>query len=216
MKIIVFAALYGGFFGLVELIGRNTHIQKETSRKAAHILAGTSAAFLPFVLSFREITYLSLLFIPVMLVSKRINFLSSIHAVTRRTYGEIYFPCSIAITALLFPQRPLYIYGLLIMAISDGFASVIGQKYGRSSYTLLAGRKSYVGSLTFFVSALAVGLAVMLSFGTALLPALVLSTALAGFLTLVEGSLSHGLDNLLLPPMASGLLLVLMKLYSLS
>jgi phytol kinase len=192
MKIVLTAALYGLFFIIVEVIIRRTKLSKEVSRKTVHIL-----------------------FIPVMLLSKRFNLLSSVHKVQRRTYGEVYFPVAILITALVFPERPLYMYGLLIMALSDGFASVIGQRYGRHRYRLMFGQKSYEGSSIFFLLSMVIGLIILLVFGTTLLPALILSTTMALILTLVEASLSFGLDNLVLPPLASGLMLVLTGLLGL-
>jgi dolichol kinase len=87
------------------------------------------------------------------------------------------------------------------MSISDGFASIIGQKYGKKLYKLWRSKKSYVGSGVFFGSALLIGIAVAPSVS------IVSLCALAGILTFTEAVLSGGLDNLVLPPIASALLL---------
>lgn len=215
IKVIVAACLYGLFFGTVELLSRRTRLSKETSRKFIHILAGATAAFLPFALTFRQIVYLSLLFIPVMLLSKHRNFLLSIHAVRRHTYGEVYFPLAILVTAFLFPHKSLYIYGLLVMAISDGLASVIGQKFGRRRYRFWASTKSYVGSLTFFLSATIIGFLITATLGTAPGLSLLIGLVLAVLLAVCEATLAHGLDNLVLPPLASLLLWSAIKLFRL-
>jgi len=215
MKVIFVALAYTLFFIAVELITKKTKISKEISRKTVHLLAGVSAAFLPFLMSFNEIIILSLLFIPVMLYSKKVNIFSSIHDVKRKTYGEVYFPFAILITALVFPDKILYAYGLLIMAVSDCVASIIGQKWGGHKYSLFSGRKSYEGSISFFVCSFLIGVGVMLAVSVGIIPTIFFSVILAGLLTLVEAGLSDGLDNLVLPPLASGLLFILVSIFSL-
>lgn len=216
MKVLAAFLLYGVFFGLVEIVTAKSRLSHEVSRKAVHILGGLAAAALAYVLSFHEIAILSLLFVPVMLLSKRRNILSSIHEVKRTTYGEVYFPVSIALTALLFPDKSLYIYGVLVMSVSDGLASIIGQRFRSRKYAFLWGRKSYFGSLAFFVSTLMIGCVVMLASGTGLVPAFLLSVFMASVLTVIEAGMSAGFDNLILPPAAAGLFLLLTKLFSLA
>lgn len=206
MKVIIAALCYTTLFILIELVTRKTKLSKELSRKIAHILAGTSAAFLPLFMNFRQILLLSLLFLPVMVISKRKNLFSSIHGVSRKTYGEVYFPMAIFLSALLFPNKQLFMYGVLVMSLSDGFASVFGQRYGKKKYKLWQGEKSYVGSSVFFIMTLMIGLAVMVQ-----IPVwVIVGSALV--LTFAEACLSGGIDNLILPPLASGLIYGAMKL----
>jgi dolichol kinase len=163
-------------------------------------------------MSFYSLAILGVIFIPVMFLSKNKNILTSIHHVSRKTYGEIYFPLSIVITALFFPIRYVFIYAILIMAISDGFASVVGQKYARKTYSILKSQKSYVGSFTFFALSLIIGIFVLYSLNienTAI--SFLISFICAAILTIVEGALSYGLDNLLIPPLAALLLEIAVK-----
>ncbi|MEI7522426.1 MAG: hypothetical protein WCJ86_03080 [Candidatus Saccharibacteria bacterium] len=205
--IVIIAALYfTSLFILIELITRKSKLNKEISRKIAHILAGTSASLLPLFMDFQQIMVLSLLFLPVMFVSKRKNIFSSIHEVSRRTFGELYFPVSIFLTALLFRNNQLFMYGVLVMALSDGFASVFGQSYGKKKFKLWQGEKTYVGSSFFFIITVIIGLVVL----THVPIWIVFVSALA--LTLAEASLSGGTDNLVLPPLASGLIFTAMHL----
>jgi phytol kinase len=208
MRVILAALCYTALFILIELIARKFKLNKELSRKLAHIIAGTSAAFLPLVMSFHQIMVLSLLFLPVMALSKNKNLFSSIHEVNRKTYGELYFPVAIFITAWWFPTKDLFMYGVLVMGISDGLASIVGQKLGKKTYKLWQGKKSYVGSFAFFVATVVIGLLVAPS-SVSLAPLL----AIGLVLTLVEASLSGGIDNLILPPVASGLLMIALKLF---
>jgi dolichol kinase len=155
LEVLTVALAYLLFFAIVEIVCKNRHIPKELSRKFTHIVAGTFAAFLPLFMTFHQIALLSFLFIPSMLFSKRKNIFSSIHEVDRQTYGEVYFAISIFLTALFFPHRELYMYGVLVMALSDACANIV-----------------WVGLV----------------------------------LTFIEGSLSKGLDNLILPVAAALLL----------
>jgi phytol kinase len=207
IRVAVAALCYTALFILIELITRKLKLNRELSRKLAHIIAGTSAAFLPLLMSFYQIMVLSLLFLPVMAISKRRNLFSSIHQVNRKTYGELYFPIAIFITAWWFPTKDLFMYGVLVMGISDGLASIVGQRLGLKTYKLWQGKKSYVGSFTFFVSTTLIGILVMPAVGLAPL------AAIAILLTLIEACLSGGIDNLILPPIASGLIMLAMQLF---
>ena len=113
---------------------------------------------------------------------------------------------AIFLSALLFPNKQLFMYGVLVMSLSDGFASVFGQRYGKKKYKLWQGEKSYVGSSVFFIMTLMIGLAVMVQ-----IPVwVIVGSALV--LTFAEACLSGGIDNLILPPLASGLIYGAMKL----
>lgn len=206
MKVLTATIFFTLFFGLVEVIKNKFKIDAEISRKIVHILAGIVVAFLPFYMSFLEISFLSLIFIPVMLVSKRINFFSSIHSVKRKTLGEVYFPGAVFLVATAFPYTPLYIYGMLVMSISDGLANVFGQRFGKSKFQIGSVQKSYLGSSIFFVTALTIGLTI-LTFSYTLSPlTLVMTGIIALILTLTESILTGGLDNLVLPTLGAALL----------
>jgi phytol kinase len=215
MKVLIVTLLYGLFFIAVEIVTKKTKLSREISRKVVHIVSGTTAALLPLYMPFHDIAYVGLLFVPIMFVSKKADIFRAIHGVARSTYGEIYFPMAIFITAVAFPDRFLYMYGMFIMALSDGFASVIGQKYGKTSYKLLAAKKSYVGSITFFITAVLTGIIIMFCFSYGVAPTILISTFLAAVLAITEGSLSGGLDNLILPPLASGLMALMLVLFGL-
>ena len=199
MAILIAAGLFGALFGSVEIIARRYRINTESSRKFVHIIAGVAAAFLPFGLTFPQIVVLALIFIPIMLISRNANLFSAIHKVSRRTYGELFFPLAIALTALLFPHRLPYMFGILVMALSDGFASVIGLKYGRRLYIIWHSRKSYVGSSMFLIISALLGITILIVNGLAFAHAIFAGLVLAGVLTVIEAALPYGLDNLVLP-----------------
>jgi phytol kinase len=207
MKFIVVTAAYGLIFVVVELLAKKLHPPSEATRKLSHILAGVGAALLPFVLTFNEIALLGALFVPAVFISMRRNMFKSVHSVKRSTYGELYFPLAIAACALLFPDRLPYIYGVLVIGISDELASLLGLRFGRKKYKTPAGTKSYVGSSVFFVTTWLIGVSLIISFiDTPFWEAGLWSGVLAGILTIVEARARKGMDNLLVPVAASGLL----------
>lgn len=207
MKFLIVTAAYGLIFVVVELLAKKLHPPSEATRKLSHMLAGLGAALLPFVLTFNEIALLGALFVPAVFISMRRNMFKSVHSVKRATYGEVYFPLAIAVCALLFPERLPYTYGVLVIGISDALASLLGLRYGRKKYKTPAGQKSYLGSTVFFVTTCLIGVSLIVTFiDTPLWEATLWSVVLAGVLTLIEARAHKGMDNLLVPIAASGLL----------
>lgn len=194
------ALYFLALFTTIEVIARNRQLSIELSRKLAHILAATSVAFLPYITSFTTIIWLSVLCFGIMLVSRYRHIFRSIHAVARTSYGELFFPIAIIIVAVLFPQAHTFTYAMLVLALADGLAGLLGSYFGRATYIVGESHKSYFGSTIFFV----VTMLVTLIFNDQLSILLVAAT-----LTLVEAGSTKGIDNLLLPPLAAWLLTVL-------
>lgn len=209
MKIIIAAFLYIALFAAAEIAARKFRVANEYSRKTIHGAAGILTAFLPFFVPFSHILALSLVFMIILFVSKKIGFLTSIHGSDRSTYGEVYYPAAIATTALLFPSPAPFCYALLVLAISDSLAGIVGKHFGKKSFTIM-GKKSYAGSITFFLSAFLLTLATLSLLGKSPLYSFVFGGATAALLTFAEASLSYGLDNLILPPLAAVLMLALL------
>jgi phytol kinase len=207
MKFLLVSLAYGLIFVLVEVLAKKLRPPSEVTRKLSHILAGTGAALLPFVLTFNEIMLLGLLFVPAVYISMRYNLFRSVHGVKRQTYGELYFPLAIAVCAFLFPDRLFFTYGVLVIGVSDALASLIGQKYGRKKRRVKAEKKTLAGSLAFFVSTLFIGVVLIFAFLQApIVNTIIWSSILAAALTFIEAHAKKGLDNLYVPVAASGLM----------
>src|SRR5207249_1084978 len=136
-------------------------ISPELSRKLLHLLSSLVAACLPSFMSFKSIALLALMFVPFMAVSRQVNLFPAIHSIERSTLGEIYFPLGIFGVAVIFPNSTLYTYGVLVMGISDCFAGIIGQQFGRKSYELFGAYKTYLGSAAFFLITLSLSFIVL-------------------------------------------------------
>lgn len=200
---IVFVAL--SVLLLTEFLHRKKLAHIEINRKIIHIFGGFIASILPLILPRWFVIYLMLIATLLFLVEKKINFLPSLHGVIRRTHGEILFPLGIALVILLEPQAWRITYGILIMGVSDAMASIVGSKWGRIKYRTFSNHtKTYLGSATFFICTLAIGITGLIigesfTISQALLPATIASL----ILTLIEAGSSNGLDNLLIPISAS-------------
>lgn len=196
---VVFVALLAG----AEASHRRWKVEPELARKAAHVSSALVAATLPWFMSFPAVAVLALLFVPFMLLSRRLELFPAVHAVERSTLGEMWFPLGVAVVALAVPEGGPYAYGVLVMGLSDAAAGVVGQRYGHRAFRILGAWKTYAGSATFFLVTLVLSL-VALALTGAPSPATVV--ALAATLTVVEASLGRGTDNLVLPVTAAGLL----------
>ena len=177
---------------------RTKKSHKELSRKFIHITIGVFTAFWPFYLSFTAIKYLSLAYLIVVIISKKLKIFRSVHEVERNTWGEVYFALSVGLLAFLTHNKWLYAASLMQMALADGLAAVIGVTYGRASqYKIFGYTKSVVGSLTFFLVSFVI-LAVFKESGH-----LSLNLATLGLISLsatfIENMGVMGLDNLLVP-----------------
>ncbi len=196
--------VFGLLFTIIEVISRTTSwLTPDDSRKAVHILAGLIAACLPAVLDFKQITALGIFFIGFMAVSKKTHLFPSIHGVKRLTMGEVYYPLAIAALAWLFPVATVFSYAILVLALGDGFAAIVGMRNGKHPYTLFGARKSYEGSATFLLCAYALTVNYFLISSVSITRSFAMAVPIALGLCFTEAALSKGLDNLAIPLVAA-------------
>jgi dolichol kinase len=198
---VVAVAVLVAWQSFVELLKRRVPASKtELPRKLVHVGSGLITAALPFFLSYGTIGALAVAFAGGMAISRRLRIFTAVHCAGRTSYGEIFYPLGIALLAAIHPSRGAFVYAVLVLALADGFAALVGSHMRRGR---LPWGKSVPGSATFFLIAGAVGVAVLapdgVSPGTAIATALVAAAAL----TLTELVLRLGLDNLVLPPVAA-------------
>lgn len=179
----------------------------EISRKFIHITVGSFAAFWPYFLTWNQILLLSVAFVVVVSISKYLNIFKAIHAVERPTWGEICFAAAVGILALAVREPLIYTVALLHMSLADGLAAIIGTNYGKKyRYKVFGHVKSVAGTLTF----VAVSLTILIAYATvspqAVPAVLVVGLALAS--AALENFSVRGLDNLLVPLLVAGVLLL--------
>ncbi|MFZ1248948.1 MAG: hypothetical protein WAQ24_01355 [Candidatus Saccharimonadales bacterium] len=184
---------------------RKFWLKGEVGRKFVHISVGTFVAFWPYFLSWTEIRLLSLAFFIVVLVALWTKLFHAVGSVQRPTYGEIFFALSVGLLTVITQSKGVYAAAILQMALADGFAAIIGGRYGtQNKYHLFGRTKSLVGSATFFVISLGLLVGYSQFSDNGLAWQFILGGALGA--TLLENIAALGFDNLLVP-LAVGVLL---------
>ena len=137
-----------------------------------------------------------------------------IHGVGRESLGEVYFPLATGVLFVLAEGNPLlFCLPVLILALADAAAALVGRRYGRTRYATLEGRKSVEGSLACFaVACLSTDLVLRLWAGTGRTESLLVALVLGLQVTLLEAIAWRGLDNLFIPVGAFLLLKTLLTL----
>src|SRR5918911_5165824 len=156
----VLAVLLGMMAGL-RAWGSAQPVHAELSRKLMHISLGLLTASFPWLFddvwpvlvlcSIIVLWLLALRYLPAL--GSRLG--GVIHAVERRSLGELYFPISAAVLFVVAQgDRLLYCVPILILTLADTAAALIGKQYGHWKYTTPEGtRKSAEGSVAFFMVA---------------------------------------------------------------
>lgn len=186
----------------------------ELVRKFFHLAGGLFGLSLPLL--FREIApVLALaaattgLFVALRTVPALRNGPGQVLAgVKRKTIGEF---CFIASFCLLFwlakGDELLYGVPLLVLAVADTFAALVGAEYGKKRFRTWEGRKSLEGSAAFFLAAFfCVHVPVLLYTDTPRLESLMIAVNLALMVMMAEAAAWWGLDNLIIPLFSFALL----------
>jgi dolichol kinase len=197
-------------------------LKGEFARKFVHIITATFAAFWPLFLSFPQIAILSVLFVVVLVIVKKLNLFTSLKSARRATYGEIWYAVGIGASALIFQDAAVYAIAVLHMALADGFAAVVGvaAKKKTTIFKFNGHTKTIIGSTTFFVISYALNLvywfalegSVLNSGGMSVMTPIIFSIVSSTLLTLVEIISPKGSDNVIVPLLAGSLLVIFQTL----
>jgi phytol kinase len=177
----------------------------ELSRKVLHIMVGNVAFILPIFVT-REI----MAFIaagPFILFTFLMSPYTPIKSIRGRTssaghgMGLVYYSITWTILAYLFFDDMVVIaIGILAMSYGDGFASVVGVRFGRKKYNVFGDEKSYVGSFAMFVFTFITTIVALFYYGISItFYVLLVLVVIAFFAAVVEGLTPKGLDNLTVP-----------------
>ncbi|MBP7860521.1 hypothetical protein KA183_02475 [bacterium] len=203
--------LLGVLFILIKVLSRipiTSDRTQEYVRKTLHISMGSICLSFPWIFqSGLVVSLLAFLSTSILCVIRYCKgfFLSKMKSVicsnSRLSYGEFYFPAAVAITFILSGGEPLlYTVPIAILTFADASSALFGIKYGRHPFKYLPFKKSYEGSLAFFLVSFIVsviGLAAFSDIDTRFI--LMVSAMVAVFTTLIEALCPVGLDNLMVP-----------------
>jgi phytol kinase len=185
---------------LALLVRRHWPEQREWSRKLVHIGCGAVVPLAWLMMVDRWIAIPAAAAITLAAgLNHRHQLLPAIEDVGRASYGTVAYGASITLLLLAYwPQRADAVCaGVLVMAIGDGLAGLIGPLLRSRSWTLLGQRRSLAGTTTMALASLLVlGCLAAVRGGSPGISAVAAITATA---VLLEQIGWGGLDNLTVP-----------------
>lgn len=214
LPILIYPLFFLLLFIIAELLYHRANIDAEYTRKLVH--AGTGLLTLGFPLYFHsawQVIIICLLFLVILVASRKLNMLRSINDVPRQTEGSILYPVIVIIVFLFYDymqqvdsRNLVYFYlPILIMAISDPVAALAGNRF--NGKRTAKNRKTLAGSLafaftSFLISLMLLSLFIDLNF----YQTLAWSIAIATLTALAERISSRGWDNFTIPLTAMAML----------
>lgn len=190
-------------FGCAELMYHKMAVQAEVTRKFVHVTSGLLTFLFPLILShFGFVLFLCASFGLILTISEKRGLLPSIHAVGRKTRGSVLFTVAVFMAFLFYQHQGHLLFYMLpigIMAICDPLAALIGKKTNWVVLRLSGGSKTLGGSITFFLTAVALATLLMALFGGFSGVVLLWCVGLALVTAMTELVSQRGTDNVFVP-----------------
>jgi phytol kinase len=209
LKIALVLAAAGVLLGSLRLIQLRVKPPPtpELVRKLFHIGGGIIGLSLPWLFdSLLPVVALALAMTATFVALRLVRQLRSgvgqvLLGVGRRTAGEF---CYLASIVLLFwladGDKLLYSVPLLVLALGDAFAALVGEQYGKLPLHMRRERKSYEGAAAFvLVAYFCVHVPVLLWGKTGRLESLLIAADVSVMVMMAEVAAWWGLDNLIIP-----------------
>ena len=197
------AGAYAALFGSAEWLYHRLRTVAEVTRKYVHIVTGLlTLLFPPLIGNHWLVGGLCGGFLLILFASLRFGWLPSINGVDRQTRGSLLYPITVYACYLayaLFDNASFYYLPILVLALADPVAALLGKAYPRGRYRLLGHTKTLSGSLAFFGVALLVGSVVLLPQSYPITQVVYTALGVATATTLAEAVSHKGYDNLTIP-----------------
>lgn len=186
---------------LTRLFEKKGLISFTLSRKILHIVAIGLSALVPiFSEDIETVKWIVGIAIPIVFVLVSTGFFSPDES-GRKSWGIFYYTIVFFSLLHFFPYNPQFIYyPLMVLAIADGVATLVGKQFGREIDELPDYSKTLAGSLAFFVACLCVfhfspTFVPLLRHGFSLDELIIISI----FIAVVEFLAKSGRDNIWIP-----------------
>ena len=182
-------------------------LSPEVVRKLLHIGSGGVALLLPWLFDrLWPVLVLAALLTGTFAAMRAVPALRAgvgqvLHGVQRRSIGEF---CYVASVLLLFwlshGDKLLYSVSVLLVALADALAALVGAEYGKFKLHMSGERKSIEGAAIFFLTAFfCIHVPVLLWGGTGRAESLLIAVAVSAIVMLAEAAAWWGIDNLIIP-----------------
>jgi dolichol kinase len=204
LNTVILGGLFLVLFAFAELLYHKFKFKAEHTRKIVHLGTGLFTLLFPiWITSHWFILGLCSSFLIILLFSLKYNLLPSINGVDRKTRGSILFPIIVYGCFLVQSHCGSLIYfyiPILILAICDPIAALVGKKFQIGKYTIFGHTKTFIGSAAFCVSAFVVTALSMSSILTIPFGEIILISLVNAILTTISEAISHkGYDNFTIP-----------------
>jgi len=185
------------------------HISRKASRKFLHVMIGNLPFIIPFFTSniypvlvatpFILLTFLASPYSPFKNIYKKMKGLADITEEGHQL-GLVFYAVSYTFLALFFAVSKPYVIaaGILPMAYGDAAASLVGERYGKRKYKVIA-NKSLEGSAAMFLGSFLSLASFSLLYSFSIFGTFFIAITVAAVATLVEGFSPLGFDNLTVP-----------------
>ena len=197
-----FFLILSAVIGFAEFLSRSFKLTGEFTRKFVHVSVGVLVfIFSLFINNPQPLLFLCLIFSIINFFIIRFNLVPALNS-NRKSYGTVFYPFAIflAIIFLWTDFKIIFFNIILILALADAMAAIVGQSIKKPIYFhVLQDKKSVQGSSSMFLSALFI--IIILHFFMAddihlNFSILIIAPALAFVITLAEAISSKGSDNL--------------------
>lgn len=191
-------------FVSAEVLHRKFHVKSEITRKYVHIATGLLTMLFPSLIHNHWLVLgLCSSFLIILLASMKYEMLPSINAVKRTTRGSVLYPIIVYgcfLAHIHYGQLLFYFLPILILALCDPMAAVIGKLKPLGTYTWFGYTKTLSGSVSFFVCAMILSLILLLNL-TEITPiqGLIISVTISLVTASLEAMTHKGYDNLTIP-----------------
>jgi phytol kinase len=193
-------------FGTAEWLYHKQQVRAEFTRKFVHIGTGLLTLLFPLLLGNHWLVLLLCSsFLIILLLSLKYKLLPSINAIDRDSVGSIAYPIAVYGAYLAYDhygKQYIHFYlPILILAICDPVAALLGKKWPWKPFTIGSAHKTLCGSLGFLISAIVLCLvfAPSINTGMSFMQIGVRVLLIAALATLAEAVSGKGYDNISVP-----------------
>ncbi len=214
LNTIYLAGVFLVLFASAELLFHKFNVKAELTRKYVHLSTGLlTMLFPPYVQNPWLVLFLCASFLIILLTSLKFDLLKSINGVNRETRGSILFPIIVFGCFMVYYSYGQYVFyyiPILILAICDPVAALVGKRFPFGRYTFIGHTKTLSGSLGFFIVATVLSYLLLTLVGEYSSKSSFLAAIFISFATVVAEAVSHkGYDNLTIPASAIFVLFLL-------
>ena len=204
---IILSGVFLTLFVSAEILFHKFNWKAEASRKYVHGSTGIlTMLFPPLLTSHWYVLALCGSFLVILILSKKLGFLQSIHGINRVTRGSLLYPIVVYFCYLIYQHYGLFMFyyiPILILALSDPMAAVVGKKLPYGEFTIFKHAKTLSGCSGFFFSAILISSTLLILLEEiSIIHTLIIAVSVSVSTTISEAITHKGYDNLTIPASA--------------